>query len=200
MLFRSVDNRTVAEASLNNTRDRDNRSLTFTDSSPRRLEVIVRDSENRTDSDVLFVDPQGPDWDTDDSRDADGSSDGSPTEGSSPGASGPDRQPTIDDSPGCINGVFVEGDAGCIGHISGAGHTDQEEGCEEDFCGVQNPAKETNTSNLLINQDIDNEPGYEFDGHDEVMHSPPRKNTYSSNHRSSHAIGGGDADSGYIAV
>ena len=146
-----VDNRTVAEASLNDTRDRDNRSLTFTTADRRRLEVIVRDSENRTDSDVLFVDPQGPDWNTDDSRDADGSPDDSPAEGPLLWALDTDRQPAASDSPDCINGVFLDGNAGCIGHISDASHTDQEEGCAEDFCGVQNPARETGRGDRLTN-------------------------------------------------
>ena len=190
-----VDTRTVAEASLNDTHDRDNRSLTFTTADRRRLEVIVRDSENRTDSDVLFVDPQGADWDTDDSRDTDGSPDGSPGEDSSSGALGPDRQPAAG-SPDCINGVFLDGNAGCMGHISDASHTDQEEGCAKDFCGVQNPARETGRGDKLTNDD-----SYS----DKV--SPDLGSGYGSSDRpiseyqSSHNSGGGkNNDAGYISV
>jgi len=192
-----VDNRTVAEASLNDTRDRDNRSLTFTTADRRRLEVIVRDSENRTDSDVLFVDPQGPDWDTDESRDADGSPDGSPAEDPSPGALDADRQPAVDDSPGCINGVFVEGDSGCMGYITDASHTDQDDGCAEDFCGFEGPAGSTNFGDSTdegSNDYDDSVTNYEFN------HSGYSSDSGSSTSTNTHALGGSNSDSGYIGV
>ena len=192
-----VDNRTVAEASLNDTRDRDNRSLTFTDSSPRRLEVIVRDSENRTDSDVLFVDPQGPDWDTDDSRDADRTSNGSPAEDPSPGAPDTDRQSAAGNSPDCINGVFTEGDSGCVGHISDTSHTDQKEGCAEDFCGVGGPAG-SNDHGDSISEGLD-------DYDDPATNYESNQSSYGSDSEGStstdtHALEGSNSDSGHISV
>jgi hypothetical protein len=192
-----VDNRTVAEASLNDTRDRDNHSLTFTDSNPRRLEVIVRDAENRTGSDVLFVDPQGPDWDTDDSRDADGSPDDSPAEDPSVWDLDIDRQPFIDDSPGCINGVYVKGDTGCLGYVTDPSHTDQDDGCEEDFCGFVGPTGSSDhgdsTGEGLSDYD-DPVTDYEFN------HSGYDSDSESSTSTNTHALGGSNSDSGYIGV
>ena len=111
-----VDNRTLAEESLNGTADRSNRSLTFTEAETRRLEVVVRDSENRTASDVLLVDPQEPNRNPDDTDDADWSPDDSPDEFSAQGADNFIEQPAERESTDCINGVYVDGNAGCIGH------------------------------------------------------------------------------------
>ena len=194
-----VDNRTLAEDSLNGTADRSNRSLTFTESGTRRLEVVVRDSQNRTDSAVLLVDPQEPSRSPDDTDDSDWSPDDSPDEPSAQGADNSVEQPDEKEPTDCINGVFIDGNAGCVGHISDAGHSDQEEGCKEDFCGVENPAGETDRGSFATDEDSDNGPGYRFGGSDETADSSPGE-SYSSTHESSHAIGGGNANSGYIAA
>ena len=192
-----VDNRTVAEVSLNDTRDRDNRSLTFTDSSPRRLEVIVRDSENRTDSDVLMIDPTESGQSRGDTDESNWSPADSPDAFSAP--SSDDTVEPVDEEKtnDCINGVFVDGNAGCIGHISDASHTDQDEGCAEDFCGVGNPAGS--------NDHIDST-GEGLDDYDdpvtsyELDHSNYGSDSRSSTSTSTHALGGSNSDSGYIGV
>ena len=82
----------------------------------------------------------------------------------------------------------------------GAGHTDQEEGCAEDFCGVQNPAGETDRGSFATDEDSDNGPGYRFGKFNKIVDSPPGTSTYSSTHESSYATGSGNAGSGYIAI
>jgi hypothetical protein len=194
-----VDNRTLAEDSLNGTADRSNRSLTFTESGTRRLEVVVRDSQNRTDSAVLLVDPQEPSRSPDDTDDSDWSPDDSPDEPSAQGADNSVEQPDEKEPTDCINGVFIDDDAGCIGHISDASHTDQEEGCEEDFCGAENPAGEV---------------GYGGDGtgrgsgSDRISPSLDRDSSNSSNemkkersaNENHHASGGENGSAGYIGI
>ena len=173
-----VDNRTLAEESLNGTADRSNRSLTFTEAEPRRLKVVVRDSENRTASDVLLVDPQEPNRNPDDS----------PDEFSAQGADNSAEQPAEREPTDCINGVFIDGNAGCIGHISDAGHSDQEEGCEEDFCGVENPAKNSDTGNKLAN------------GNDEESDGTAPELREGNQSGDTHAVGGSRSNSGYVGV
>ena len=107
-----VDNHTIAEESLNGTTDRSNRSLTFTESRTRRLEVVVRDSENRTDSAVLLVDPQEPGRSPDDTDDTDWSPDDSPEGFSAQNSDDSVEQPDDEENTDCINGVFVEGNSG----------------------------------------------------------------------------------------
>jgi len=53
-----IDNRTLLKDSLDGTADRSTRLLTFIEAETRRLEVAVRDTENRTVSAVLLIDPQ----------------------------------------------------------------------------------------------------------------------------------------------
>jgi hypothetical protein len=179
-----VDNRTLAEDSLNGTADRSNRSLTFTESGTRRLEVIVRDSENRTASDVLLVDPQEPSRSPDDTDDSDRNPDEFSTQGSDDSVEQPDENETTD----CINGVFIDGNAGCIGHISDAGHSEQAEGCEEDFCGAENPAKNSDTSNKLAN------------GNDEESDGTSPELREGNQSGDTHAVGGSRSNSGYVGV
>jgi hypothetical protein len=185
-----IDNRTVAEESLEGTNDRSTRSLTFTDSEPRRLEVVVRDAENRTASDVLLVDPQS----------GGGSSVDPPADGPARSSTDTERRPDERNTSDCINGVFVEGNAGCIGHISDAGHAAQGEGCEEDFCGVENPAKDTDTSDVTPDKNSDNEPGYEFGEYNgsEISSKNGEERRFDNSHV--HARGGGNGNSGYISV
>ena len=192
-----VDNRTVAEASLNDTRDRDNRSLTFTDSSPRRLEVIVRDSENRTDSDVLMIDPTESGQSRGDTDESDWSPADSPDAFSAP--SSDDTVEPVDEekTDDCINGVFVDGNAGCIGHISDASHADQEEGCAEDFCGVEGPAGSSDHGDSTgegSNDYDDSVTSYESN------HSGYDSDSGSSTSTNTHALGGSNSDSGYTGV
>ena len=94
-------------------------------------------------------------------------------------------------------GVFVEGDSGCIGHISDASHTDQEEGCAEDFCGVQNPAGSVNFGDSTGEGSDDHEDsvtGYESN------HSGYGSDSGSSTSTNTHALGGSNSDSGYTGV
>jgi hypothetical protein len=181
-----VDNRTLAEESLNGTADRSNRSLTFTESGTRRLEVVVRDSENRTASDVLLVDPQEPNRSPDDTD-----------EFSAQRADNSAEQSVERESTDCINGVFIDGNAGCVGHISDASHTDQEEGCEEDFCGVGSPAGSVNFGDST---------GEGSDNYDDPVtryesnNSGHSSDSGSSTSTNTHALGGSNSDSGYIGV
>ena len=200
-----VDNRTLAEESLNGTTDGSTRSLTFTEAEPRRLEVIVRDAENRTASDVLLVDPQEPNQSPDETDDADRSAEDSPDEFSAQRADSSVEQPVERESTDCINGVYVDGNAGCLGHISDPSHTDQEEGCEKDFCGVQNPAGETDTIDELVDDDpYSNEvfPDFRRDyrSADKSSTGYQRSDNSDSDKNYSHAIGGRNSDSGYIGA
>ena len=200
-----VDNRTLAEDSLNGTADRSTRSLTFTEAEPRRLEVVVQDSENRTASDVLLVDPQEPNRNPDDTDDADWSPDDSSDEFSAQGADNSVEQPAERESTDCINGVYVDGNAGCLGHISDPSHTDQEEGCEEDFCGVQNPASESDTIDGLANDNsYSNEVSPDFrEDYRSVDRSSTgyqRSDNSDNGENYSHTTGGRNSDSGYIGV
>ena len=189
-----VDNRTLAEESLNGTTDRSNRSLTFTESRTRRLEVVVRDSENRTASDVLLVDPQEPNRSPDDTD-----------EFSAQRADNSAEEPAEREPTDCINGVFIDGNAGCIGHISDAGHSDQEEGCEEDFCGVENPAKEIGRGDSLINDNPyadEVSPDFRSDYGSADRFSSGYQSSYDSGNGENynHAAGGRNGDSGYIGA
>jgi len=191
-----VDNRTLAEESLNGTADRSNRSLTFTESEPRRLEVVVRDSENRTDSDVLFVDPREPSRSPDETDESDWSPDDSPDEFSAQSSDDTVEQPDEEEENNdCINGVFMDGNAGCIGHISDASHSAQAEGCEVDFCGVENPAESLGHGDS-VDDDLDDfdDPfaSYEQD------YSNNGGSSYNPTTLDDHAVGGSNSDSGYI--
>jgi len=190
-----VDDQTLAEESLNGTADRSNRSLTFTDAEPRRLKVVVQDSQNRTASDVLLVDPQEPNRSPDDSDWS--PDDRSPDEFSTQSSDDPVEQPDEDESTDCINGVFIDGNAGCIGHISDAGHTDQDEGCAEDFCGVVNPAGSMNFGDSISENPND------YD--DSTTSYRPDRSTYSSESESptstnGQAFGGSNSNSGHTGV
>jgi len=110
--------------------------LTFIEAETRRLEVAVRDAENRTASAVLLIDPQEPNRSPDET-DSDWSPDDSPDEFSAQRADNSVEQLDEKEPTDCIAGVFIDGNAGCIGHTSDVGHTEQEEGCEEDFCRVE---------------------------------------------------------------
>ena len=192
-----VDNRTLAEDSLNGTADRSTRSLTFTEAEPRRLEVVVQDSENRTVSDVLLVDPQEPNRNPDDTDDADWSPDDSSDEFSAQGDDNSVEQPAERESTDCINGVYVDGNAGCIGHISDPSHTDQEEGCEEDFCGVEGPAGSVNFGDSTGEGSDDyDDPITRYES-DNSGHS---SDSGSSTGTNTHALGGSNSDSGYVGV
>ena len=183
-----VDNRTLAEESLNGTADRSNRSLTFTEAEPRRLEVVVRDAENRTASDVLLVDPQEPNQSPDDTD-----------EFSAQRADNSAEQPDPKESTDCINGVFIDGNAGCVGHISDASHTDQEEGCEEDFCGVEGPAGEVSYGGDETDRRSSSDRISPSLGSDSSNSSDKTKKEQSAN-KNHHASGGENSNAGFIGI
>ena len=191
-----VDDWTVAETSLEGTDDRDDRSLTFTTADRRRLEVIVRDSRERTDSDVLMIDPRESDQSRGDTDESDWRPADSPDEfsaSSSDDTVEPDDEEKAND---CINGVFVEGNSGCVGHISDASHTDQDEGCEEDFCGVENPAGEIDRGDRLSDDDSYSDEislNLRSDYGSSSRSSPGRQSSHNS-------VGVKNNDAGYITM
>lgn len=129
-----IDDEAVTTDSMGGARDSSERSMSFSDSEKHRIAVVVNDSEGRSARDTLVVEPR---------ERNDQPTTSSPDDFESSQTSGSESHDSIDrDVSDCRNGVFVSGNAGCIGHVSDTSHDDQSEGCEEDFCGVVNPAKE----------------------------------------------------------
>jgi hypothetical protein len=75
-------------------------------------------------------------------------------------------------------------------------HTDQDEGCEEDFCGVENPAGEISRDDRLSNDDSYSDevsPDFGSDYRSSDKSSPGYQSSYNSD-------GAKNSDAGYIGV
>jgi hypothetical protein len=123
-----VNGDTVASESLSGAEADREQSFSFSSSRTHRLTAVAEDSTGRSARASIVVAPRSVGRVGSQSVDVDRSDSGSS-----------DDYP---DSTGCKNGIYVEGDAGCIGPISDPSHTNQDEGCEEAFCGAENPANQ----------------------------------------------------------
>lgn len=143
-----IDDEAVTTDSMGGARDSSERSMSFSDSEKHRIAVVVNDSEGRSARDTLVVEPR---------ERNDQPTTSSPDDFESSQTSGSESHDSIDrDVSDCRNGVFVSGNAGCIGHVSDTSHDDQSEGCEEDFCGVVNPSSDYDHADVGSDRSSDN--------------------------------------------
>ena len=84
-----------------------------------------------------------------------------------------------------------------MGYITDASHTDQDDGCAEDFCGFEGPTGSINFGDSISegsNDYDDSVTSYESN------HSGYGSDSGSSTSTNTHALGGSDSDSGYTGV